>query len=50
MGTNSIDNVSSISTSAAGDTLKFEFNAGEDSQRDLIGYDEGSGKSLVKLY
>ena len=34
VGTNSIDNVSASSTSAAGDTLKFEFNLGEDNVQD----------------
>ena len=48
-GTNSIDNVSASSTTAAGDTIKFEFNAGEDNVQDDIGYNEGGGKSLVKI-
>ena len=49
VGTNSADNVSASSTTAAGDTLKFEFNLGEDSVRDDIAYNEGAGKSLVKI-
>ena len=49
VGTNSIDNVSASSTTAAGDTLKFEFNMGEDNVQDDLGYNENSGKSLVKI-
>ena len=49
VGTNSADNVSASSIAASGDTLKFEFNLGEDSVRDDIAYNEGSGKSLVKI-
>ena len=50
VGTNSLDNVSASSTSAAGDTLKFEFNLGEDSQNDVFAYSNGAGKELVKIY
>jgi len=50
VGTNSVDTVSASSTTAAGDTVKFEFNMGEDSATDVFAYNEGSGKSLVKIY
>ena len=42
------DNVSASSTTAAGDTLKFEFNMGEDNVQDDVGQ-RNSGKSLVKI-
>jgi len=49
-GTNMLDTVSASSTTAAGDTLKFEFNLGEDSQNDVFAYSSGAGKELVKIY
>ena len=48
-GTNSVDNISASSTSAAGDTVKFEFNMGEDSSNDVLQYAHGAGKELVKI-
>ena len=49
-GTNSVDNISASSSSASGDTLKFEFNMGEDSADDVLQYAHGGGKELVKIY
>ena len=50
VGTHNIDAVSASSTSAAGDTIKFEFNMGEDSVTDVLAYSNGAGKELVKIY
>ena len=49
-GTNDSDNISASSSSVAGDTVKFEFNMGEDSSADVLGYLNGGGKELVKIY
>jgi len=48
--TNLGDTVSASSTSASGDTLKVEFNLGEDSVADTLSYSNGGGKELVKIY
>ena len=49
VGTHNADTVSASSSSAAGDTIKFEFNMGEDSVTDTLGYFNGGGKDLVKI-
>ena len=49
VGTNAVDNISASSTSASGDTVKFEFNMGEDSANDVLQYAHGAGKELVKI-
>ena len=49
VGTNLGDTVSASSSSASGDTIKFEFNMGEDSTADTLGYSNGAGKELVKI-
>ena len=48
-GTNTIDNISASSSTASGDTIKFEFNMGEDSSDDVLQYAKGGGKELVKI-
>jgi len=50
VGTHMEDSVSASSSSASGDTVKFEFNMGEDSEDDKLGYYNGGGKELVKIY
>ena len=49
VGTDAVDNISASSTSASGDTVKFEFNMGEDSANDVLQYAHGAGKELVKI-
>ena len=49
-GTNSVDFVSAVSTSQAGDFLKFEFDMGEDNVTDMLSYVNGWGKEHVKIY
>jgi len=50
VGTHNADTVSASSSSVAGDVVKFEFNMGEDSVTDTLGYFNGEGKELVKIY
>ncbi len=50
VATHNADTVSASSSSAAGDVVKFEFNMGEDSVVDTLGYFNGGGKELVKVY
>lgn len=49
VGTHNADTVSASSSSVAGDVVKFEFNMGEDSVTDTLGYFVGEGKELVKI-
>ena len=50
VGTNSADNVSASSTTAANGTVLFEFNMGEDNVQDDLGFNQNTtGKSLVKI-
>ena len=49
VATHNADAVSASSTSVAGQTVKFEFNMGEDSVTDVLAYSNGAGKELVKI-
>ena len=49
IGTMSVDNISAVSTSQAGDTVTVEFDLREDSVTDVLDYTDGAGKEYVIL-